>query len=183
VSYNILYVIPLSTVFCSMYNYLVDFITIGFINTTTIGFINTTTIGFIPMISRYYSTKDKQGLELEKNEILSTEVNLQGGPLSSPPFRAVASSLTRNKAFKGIHILVTNIKTGDVLKFLSKSEAALAYNISIRTLSRRCKDGKPFEYNKELYTFSISSESLNFKQTRLSEEDRISLSKDLKSNT
>jgi hypothetical protein len=54
----------------------------------------------------------------------------------------------------GIKLLITQVDTKKQIKFATKSAAATFFQISLRTITRRCEDDKPFVFNNKSYILS-----------------------------
>ena len=71
---------------------------------------------------------------------------------------AKASAKTRAKlalATQGVAVCATQLGTGQTISFKTKSEAATFFECSLRTISRRCQDGKPYIFKGVFFTFYL----------------------------
>jgi group I intron endonuclease len=53
---------------------------------------------------------------------------------------------------QGVSVCATQLGTGQTISFKTKSEAATFFECSLRTISRRCQDGKPYAFKGSHYT-------------------------------
>jgi len=54
---------------------------------------------------------------------------------------------------QGVAVYAAQLETGQTISFKTKSEAATFFECSLRTISRRCQDGKPYAFRGVFYTF------------------------------
>lgn len=54
---------------------------------------------------------------------------------------------------QGVAVCATQLGTGQTISFKTKSEAATFFECSLRTISRRCQDGKPYAFKGVYYSF------------------------------
>ena len=60
-------------------------------------------------------------------------------------------------SYGGVTILSTQIDNGDQIIYSTKSAAALALGCPVRTITRRCEDGKSYYFKGKYYILSYKN--------------------------
>ena len=112
--------------------------------------------------------KGSTGYQVPEDEKLERSLNLRGREFSSFTKElhrknmtgSTLSDETRTKMSQsrgGVKLLVTQVDSGEQIKFSTKSAAATFFQISVRTITRKCEDGKLFVFNNKSYVFSYDN--------------------------
>jgi hypothetical protein len=110
--------------------------------------------------------KGGTGYKHSEAEVLRRSLDLRGRSFSVRTKELHRKNLLGTKATaktraklalntQGVAICATQLNTGQTITFKTKSEAATFFECSLRTISRRCEDGKPYAFKGEFWTFHL----------------------------